>query len=140
MGDEEKFQGLKREWIENNEQNYGTEIRKTYGNSTVDASNKKFGGMKQEQWRQAEALRTEYERLLILAVMEKDSAGKLAEKACELHRQWLCMFWPDGFYSKEIHREMGRTYGEDPRFKAYYENLAPGCAAFFQKAIASYCS
>lgn len=32
---------------------------------------------------------------------------------------------------------MARTYGDDPRFKAYYDSLAEGCAVFLRDAVRS---
>lgn len=39
---------------------------------------------------------------------------------------------PDGTYTKDAHRMMGEMYVGDERFRAYYEAIAPGCAAFFR--------
>ena len=52
----------------------------------------------------------------------------------DLHRQWLCRVWPDGTYTKDAHRMMGEMYVGDERFRAYYEAIVPGCAAFFREA------
>ena len=42
MTDTEKFATLKKEVIENNEKQYGTEIREKYGDTQIDHSNQKF--------------------------------------------------------------------------------------------------
>ena len=56
----------------------------------------------------------------------------------DLHRQWLCRVWPDGTYTKDAHRMMGEMYVGDERFRAYYEAIVPGCAAFFRDALNLY--
>ena len=66
-----------------------------------------------------------------------DPAGELAQEACDLHRQWLCIFYPK--YSKEYHKGLGEMYVADERFRANYDKLAPGCAKFLRDAINHYC-
>ncbi|MDR1082642.1 MAG: TipAS antibiotic-recognition domain-containing protein, partial [Coriobacteriales bacterium] len=38
-------------------------------------------------------------------------------KAAELHKEWLCFFWPD--YSSKKHRGVTQMYVSDPCFKEY---------------------
>lgn len=45
MSDKEKFEGMKKERLDENESRYGQEIREKYGEKTIEASNKKFAGM-----------------------------------------------------------------------------------------------
>ena len=52
----------------------------------------------------------------------------------------LCMFWGDGAYSREAHREMGEMYAADERFKAYYDKVQDGAAEFLRDALNIYCS
>jgi hypothetical protein len=70
------------------------------------------------------------------AVAEGDPAGELAQKAADLHRQWLCYYWDS--YSKEAHAGVARMYVEDERFKAYYDEKQPGGAEFLRDAILIY--
>ena len=95
----------------------------------MDATNKKIMNMTKEQYApMAEAMKS------------GDPAGELAQKACQLHKQWLCMFWPEDTYTKEAHKGLGRMYVEDERFKAYYDSIAEGCAEFLSKALDVYCA
>lgn len=137
MKDEERFEGFKRKMVEENESKYGEEIRGNYGDETVDRSNAKVMGMTKEQYAQAEKLSAELNETLKAALEQGDPAGELAQKACELHKQWLMFFW-DG-YSKEAHMGLGQMYVDDGRFTAYYDKIAPGCAEFFRDAIMIYC-
>lgn len=138
MSDQEKFEGFREKLVKDNEAAYGAEIRAKYGDEAVDASNAKLMGMREETWARGEALRTEYEGLLKAALAAGDPASADAQRACDLHRQWLCLFWKDGTYTPAAHRGIGEMYAADPRFSAYYEKLAPGCAAFFREAINIY--
>lgn len=139
MNDSEKFEGFRQKLLDDNESAYGTEIRQKYGDEAVEDSYAKVKGMTEEQWRSSCALREEYEQILKKALAQGNPAGEAAQKACDLHRQWLCLFWKEGTYSKAAHLGMGEMYVEDPRFSAYYERIAPGCAVFFRDALRVYC-
>ena len=137
MTDNEKFEGFKQSLIDGNEQKYGSEIRSKYGDEAVNASNAKLKGLTQEQYDESEQLRIAYEGKLKEAVETGNPAGESAQQACDLHRRWLCVFYPS--YSKEYHKGLGEMYVSDERFKANYEKIAPGCAEFFRDAINMYC-
>ena len=137
MTDNEKFEGFKQSLIDENEQKYGVEIRGKYGDAEVDASNANLKGLTQEQYSEGERLRLAYEEKLKTAFEDGNPAGELAQTACDLHRQWLCVFYPK--YNKEYHKGLAEMYVADERFKANYEKLAPGCAEFFRDAINYYC-
>ena len=137
MIDEERFEDFKQSLLDENERKYGAEIRTKYGKAEVNESNAKLMGLTKERYDESERLRIEYEKALKAAFEEGDPAGCLAHEACDLHRQWLCVFYPN--YSKEYHRGLGEMYAADERFKANYEKLAVGCTEFFRNAIAAYC-
>lgn len=139
MSDNEKFEGFKQKMIDDNEKAYSKEIREKYGDDVVDASNIKIKGMTKEQIEKAEKLRNECECLLKIAFAKGDPASDESQKACDLHRQWICMFWKDGMYSKEAHKGLAEMYVADERFTAYYDKIAIGCASFLRDAINIYC-
>lgn len=66
-------------------------------------------------------------------------AGDIAQEVCDLHRQWLSMFWKDGMYSKEAHLSLGQMYVEDERFKKYYDDIEEGAAEFLYEGLKAYC-
>jgi len=137
MSDKEKFEGFKQSLVDENEQKYGAEIRGKYGDAVIDASNDKLNGLTQEQYGEGERLRHAYEEKIKAAYATADPTGELAQTACALHRQWLCVFNPN--YSKEYHMGLGEMYVTDERFKAYYEKVFPNCAEFLRDAINVYC-
>jgi len=137
MSDNDKFEGFKQSLIEKNERQYGVEVRKKYGDQAVDESNAHLKGLSKEQYDEGERLRLMLEDMLRSAFHTGDPAGELAQKACDLHRQWLCVFNPK--YSKEYHKGLGEMYVADERFKANYDKIAPGCAGFLRDAINVYC-
>lgn len=140
MKDQEKFEGLKQQILAENRAKYGQELEEKYGAEQMAASEEKVAKMSQEQWNAQQAEEQEIARLLNEAMQVGDPACELAQRACDLHRQWLCRVWPDGTYTKEAHRMMGEMYVGDARFRAYYEAIAPGCAAFFREALQIYCA
>jgi len=137
MSDNEKFEGFKQSLIESNERRYGAEIREKYGDRDVDESNARLKGLTQEQYDEGERLRLALEETLKAAFDTGDPAGELAQEVCDLHRQWLCVFYPK--YSKEYHMGLGEMYVADERFRVNYDKLTPGCAEFLRDAINIYC-
>lgn len=137
MTDKEKFEGFKEKLIAENDEKYGKEVREKYGDEAVERSNAKVRGMSQEQYDEAQRLAEAYQEALKEAFKKGDPTSELAQKACDLHRQWLCCYY-DG-YSKEYHKGLGQMYIDDPRFTEYYDKVAPGCAVFLRDAINFYC-
>jgi len=136
MNDKEKFEGFKQKLIDDNEKKYGEEIREKYGEDTVNNSNQKFQNMSQEQYNEANRLGEGYMEALREAFAIGDPAGESAQKAADLHRQWLSYFW-DG-YSPEAHMGLAQMYVDDERFRAHYDAQQPGTAAFLRDAIRIY--
>lgn len=136
MSDREKFEGFKQKMIEENERKYGKEIREKYGNEAVDRSNKKLMNMTPEKYAQVEKLSSELMDMLKEAFKTGDPAGELAQKAADLHRQWLCFFWDS--YSREAHAGVAQMYVDDERFTAYYDKEQPGLAKFLRDAVHIY--
>ncbi|WP_175074893.1 MerR family transcriptional regulator [Terribacillus sp. AE2B 122] len=137
MTDSEKFIGFKEEKIAENETNYGAEIREVYGKEAVEASNAKFRGLTEEQYRKMEAVEQRLFEKLKRAMQAGDPTGPEALQIAELHREWLEFTWPA--YSKEAHAGLADMYVQDERFKAYYENnIQEGAAQFLRDSIQHY--
>lgn len=137
MSDKEKFEGFKQNLIDENEKNYGKEIREKYGDDTVNKSNFKVKNMTKKQYDEIEKLSLELNTTLKTAFEIGDPASEIAQKACELHKNWLCYYWDE--YSKEAHMGLAQMYVDDPRFTAYYDKLGEGCTVFLRDAIMIYC-
>ena len=133
----DKFKDFKQSLIDENEKNYGSEIREKYGNQTVDRSNAKIKGMTQERYNEVKRLSQEVNNTLKTAFEQGDPHSELAQQACELHKKWLCCFWDN--YCKKAHISVTQMYVDDPRFTEYYDKIAPGCAIFLRDAVQIYC-
>lgn len=136
MTDKEKFEGFKKQMLDENEQKYGKEIREKYGDEQIERSNQIVKNMTQEQHTEIEKLGAEIISVLVEAYAAGDPAGELAQKAADLHRQWLSFYW--GHYSKEAHAGIAQMYVDDERFTAYYDKHQPGAAVFLRDAVLVY--
>lgn len=136
MTDKEKFEGFKKQLIDENEQKYGNEIREKYGDHAINQSNEKVLNMTQGEHERATKLAEEIHGILAEAKKTSDPAGEMAQKAAELHKQWLMLYWNE--YSKEAHASLAKMYVDDERFKAYYDKDQPGTAEFLRDAIHIY--
>lgn len=139
MKNEEKFEAFKKNLVDENEQKYGKEVRDRWGDEAAEASNAKVMGMSENQYERTQDLEEQIKEALKAGLASGDAAGEDAQRAADLHRQWLSAFWKDGTYSKQAHIGMAEMYVADERFKAYYEAVAPGAAEFLRDAIRVYC-
>lgn len=137
MNNQEKFEGFKKQLVDENMEQYADELLQNYGEETVNAANAKMLNMSQQEFEAFEMLGTELNQALIEAVATGDPASPAAQKAAQLHKQWLCCTWPS--YSAEAHCSLAQGYVDDPRFTAYYEKIVPGGAVFLRDAILLYC-
>lgn len=137
MSDKEKFEGFKQKMIEDNENQYGEEVREKFGDAIVDASNAKLMGLTPEQYESVQELSHQIKVSLKTAFEQGNPSSELAQKVCGLHKEWLGYFWTH--YSKEAHLGLAQTYVDDPRFRKYYDAIAVGCSEFLRDALEIYC-
>jgi len=129
MSENEKFEGFKEELIEKNEQAYGKEARKKYGNEEVEASQAKLMRMSEESFAEFDQLDKEILEKLEMAERTKDPSSEAAQEVARLHKQWLLYTWAS--YTKEAHANLAQMYVDDPRFGEHYQ----GRAEFLRDAI-----
>lgn len=132
-----EHQAKLKKLVTENEKQYGAEIREKYGEEVVEASNARLMSLSPQEYEKAQELSQQINTTLKLAFAAGDPAGPLAQHVCALHKEWLCYFWPT--YSKEAHLGLAQMYVHDPRFMAYYDSVAPGCAQFLRDALAVFC-
>lgn len=92
--------------------------------------------MTEEQYSLVKKLSAELMDTLKEAYKTGDPAGESAQKAADLHRQWLSYFWES--YTKEAHAGVAQMYVDDARFTAYYDKEQPGTAEFLRDAVLIY--
>jgi len=134
MSDKKKFEAFKRRMVEENEEQYGKEARKKYGDAEVDQSNARIMGLTQEQYDEWDRLGREILAQLSAAVAEEaDPAGERGREIAGLHRRWITI--TGNRYSVQQHRGLAELYVQDERFTAYCDNVQPGCARFLRDAV-----
>ena len=138
MNDYEKFESMKQRVIAENEAAYGREVRERYGSEAADGSARRLSGMTEQEWEQMQAEEKGYQAALLRAMEAGDPAGEDAQEACRLHRAWLGRCWTPEMLTDEAHIQLVEMYGQDERFTAFYEKIAPGCAAFFAQAVRAF--
>ncbi len=138
MTDQEKFTGMKQQVIRENEAAYGQEIREKYGDTAVDAHNRRISAMPQQEWEQMKREEEGYKAALRRAAEAGDPSGADAREAVRLHAAWLAHYWPENAVTPQAHAAMTAMYTQDPRFAAYYEDIVPGGAVFLDKAVSAY--
>lgn len=138
MTETEKFTAFKDDMLAKNEEQYGEEIREKYGAEVIENANRKLQDVTPETWADHEELTAALNEKLAAATHAGDPASELGQIAAGLHKEWLIMAWPEGLYDTDKHYNLSEMYVEDPRFKAYYEKIAPGAAEFLRSALKVY--
>lgn len=134
MSDQEKFEGLKRKLVDQNEADYGPEARSRYGDGPVDEMNRKLMSLTPEQYERWTSLDREIRDRLAAAVRSgADPAGEEGQAIAALHRDWLSC--TSKTVSPEMHAGLADLYVQDERFTAYYDRDTGGCAAFLRQAV-----
>lgn len=121
MSDREKFECFKKEKIRTNEEKYGGEIRKKYGDKEVEESYKRFSNLTEEQFREMTRLEEEMIEALVEVTKTGDLDSKEAKLVFENHKKWLSF---NVKYNKEIHKNLAEMYVLDERFAKYYNEKA----------------
>lgn len=134
MSDKEKFEGFKRQKVEENERLCGEEARKKYGDHPVETAKEAMMGLSQEEYQRWESQDKELREGSAAAVRagekpEGEEGGRLAR----LHREWLAILMPDCDDARQV--GIAELYVADPRFTAYYDGEVPGCARFLRDAV-----
>lgn len=134
MSDEAKFRALKEQAAAENEKRYGPEARQKYGDAQVDAANRNWMGLNQQEYDRWQQLDRDILSRLEQAV-ENGLApeGEVGREITALHREWLTFTIRD--YTPEKHRGIAQLYVLDERFTAYYDKNRPGCAAFLTACV-----
>lgn len=136
MTDKERFEGLKRKAVEDNERTYGREARERYGDDVIDAANKKLLAMDEGEWTDVQALGEAIIEQLKAAMATGDAHGAEAQELARMHAAWIKAHWPEGAYSREAHLGLAGGYLADERFTAFYDNVAgEGATQFLRDAL-----
>lgn len=120
MSVNEKFEGFKKETIKENEEKYGDEIRKKYGEKTIEDSNKKFLNMSEDDYQKMLQVEKEMFESLKEVLKTNDLESGIAKNVFAKHKEWLGFTWTS--YSPDAHIGMAKMYVADERFAEYYNS------------------
>lgn len=137
MTREEKFNVFKQNLIEQNEEQYGEEIRQQFGEETVLATYGKLKKMTEEQYEAVNQLEIQlFERLKEGLEVQSPSEDLMLEIA-ELHKRWLSFYWVK--YNESAHSGLAHMYILDERFIQYYDlHVKPGATELLVDCIHLY--
>lgn len=133
MKNEDKFNGLKEQMIQDNESKYGEEIRRKYGDKTVNESNEMMMGLSKENFEIVEDLTKQILDGLKEGLKEKNPHSEVMQEVCKLHQKWIQFFWKK--YDKQAHLNLVEGYLEDERFIAYYDQVGEGATKLLVLAM-----
>ena len=138
MSDDERFEGLKRKLVEDNERQYGSEVRAQYGDDVMNLVNQKIGRMTESQFGEVKRLEQDVLDALLTAMRSGDTRSESAKELVRIHRDWLRCYWP--IYTAEMHVALSESYVTDKRFSDYYSKAGDGAAKFLRDAIVNFSS
>jgi len=139
MSDEEKFNGLKKDSIKNNEKKYGKEIRQKYGERAVNASNKHVEETSKERYNKLKETETDLVKNLETVLRDPSREEKLSDQIFRDHQTWLQIVMPN--YSPKLHLSIIKLYETEPRFQDYYDHkTGKGATKILIKAVKEHLS
>lgn len=134
MNDQEKFEAFKQKTVKENEEKYGAEIRKRFGDEEMEATNQKLLNMSQKDWEHFQNLETEiYNVLKECVIAGANPESEDGKRIAVLHKEWIEKSWKQ--YTAAAHKSLAASYLCDERFKQYYDKEVTGCAEFLERAI-----
>lgn len=136
MTDSDKFEGFKKQLLDDNEQQYGQVVRGKYGEEAYEASYKAFKHMTEQEYHQMNQLGEEILESLTALLSDQaafDPASKEAQAVAIKHQQWITMAW--GKYSPEAHLGLVEMYTQDPQFTAYYDKSGEGATQLLKASV-----
>lgn len=116
MTDLEKFAAFKADVIQQNEEQFGAEVRAKWGSATQQQANQHVSGLDEATYQRAQ---TTEQRLIDTLITMTQTRNDLSERVYQLHREWLEVMAGE-LYSSAYHRGLADMYEADARFADYY--------------------
>lgn len=137
MTKERNFEVFKKNLIEENEVQFGEEVRNRFGAQSLIDSNNKLKEMTEKQFAAHQNLEQSMLKRLAEAMEVGDPSSDLAFEVAELHKRWLQFSWKK--YTKEAHAGLAMMYVADERFVTYYDSrVGEGATQFLSEIIQHY--
>ncbi|WP_144558447.1 MerR family transcriptional regulator [Shouchella miscanthi] len=133
MSNQSKFAAFKRQQIKENERLYGKEIRKEYGEDTVNETNNHLLQLTESDYLQRQKIENALTERLREASNSLVITKETEQEITQLHKKWIMFSWST--YSEQAHIGLADLYVEDERFKRYYDAIASNAASILRTAI-----
>jgi DNA-binding transcriptional MerR regulator len=130
MSDQELYTGFSEE----KQKEYEKEVREQYGDEPLETSMRNWNSLSKQQ-QEAKIAQGHELRREIADAMPLGYADPQVMVLIRQHFTDLQFFYE---VNLERYEALGHMYNDDPRFRATYETVAPGLAAFMEKAIAHF--
>ncbi|BDR59341.1 MerR family transcriptional regulator [Xylocopilactobacillus apicola] len=127
MTDDQKFQELKTQYLQENERLYGEELRDKYEEKELQQFNDNFANLSKEKydaWKKAEEQLIKDLNILLKEPGVVDLDSPVAMDAFLSHQKWLKLIYPK--YDSNFHRGIVQMYLADERFSDYYNSRTDG--------------
>ena len=135
MNDQEKFAAFKQAQLDENEAQYGEEIRHRYGEQAAKSAQQRFSQLSATDYAAMQA--TEQQLITTLTQQLQQPTAKRAAMIYQLHRDWLSYSWAQ--YQPAMHRGLAQMYLADARFGRYYDERAgEGATTILAQCIEQY--
>lgn len=135
MDDNQRFEEIKKQSVEQFEEEYGEEARALYGDEAIDASNERMLGMSKLAWNAKEELEQRIKDNLAVAMATGDPTSTESRMVAGMHAQWIKVQWGEDAYTPEAHVALAEGYLADQRFVEYYDSAAGKGATQFLRDI-----
>lgn len=113
---------------------YEPEARERWGDDAVERSNEAWAVLGAEGQRRHLAEHGEIASgIASLAAADAEPADPEVQALVARHHAWVSTFWTPG---REAYTGLGRSYVDDPRFRATYDKFGDGTAELLRDAIA----
>ena len=131
MTDDELYGSFSKEEAEQ----YAEEAKQRWGHTDAyKQSQQRVAKMTKDDWTKLNEKNAKITEELV-AAMAHGSKSAEAQAAIAKHYDALRAFYEP---NPEMYRGLGSMYVDDPRFKAFYEKIAPGMAVFMRDAMGAY--
>lgn len=137
MTNKEKFEGLKKDLLLQNDIKYKDEVINHWGEDKYRASVDSIHHMTEKKFLNFKKLESDI--IETLKKFKNNHDETLVTKVAGLHQEWIKLAWGVN-YTEEMHLEVVNLYVLDERFKQYYDQHGEGLAKILRDAVHKYLS
>ncbi len=131
LTDEELYEGFSEEQIER----YNKEVDEKYDPELVKTSRQRMSKMSRSEWLETKDEGDAITRELADLIGKASPDSKEVQVIIKRHHEWIEKFYPA---NAGTYKGLGKTYTENPEFRAFYDKYKTGLAKFLCAAMEYY--